>query len=209
MKKAKRGRNQRSDKKVRNYMVSAVDDSPDRAVIGGLIGNRIINGSKRDIIEDKSTGRSRSRSRARSDSSKGGGDGGGDMGRAALATAGLGAIGAKKAVDNIRDEQSRPRRRDDSRDSYYSRYESRRRCARSRSRSVVDKTSGQFPPTVSQQPSGATGIPKGTLPGVDKDIVNMLLRRWTPGAAEVSDESEERASEDEGDVTDELGDEEA
>lgn len=108
------------------------------SVIGGLIGNRMINGSKRDIIEDKSTGRSRSRSRARSESSKGGGGGGG-MGLAALATAGLGAIGAKKAVDNIRDERSRSRRRDDSRDSYDSRDESPRRRTRSRSRSVVDK----------------------------------------------------------------------
>ncbi|KAK2611049.1 hypothetical protein N8I77_004431 [Diaporthe amygdali] len=108
------------------------------SVIGGLIGNRMINGSKKEIIEDKATGRSRSRSRARSESSKGGGGGGG-MGLAALATAGLGAIGAKKAVDNIRDERSRSRRRDDSRDSYDSRDESPRRRTRSRSRSVVDK----------------------------------------------------------------------
>ncbi|KAG8165126.1 hypothetical protein KVR01_005401 [Diaporthe batatas] len=109
------------------------------SVIGGLIGNRMINGSKKEIIEDKATGRSRSRSRARSESSKGGGGGGGGMGLAALATAGLGAIGAKKAVDNIRDERSRSRRRDDSRDSYDSRDESPRRRTRSRSRSVVDK----------------------------------------------------------------------
>lgn len=107
------------------------------SVIGGLIGNRMINGSKRDIIEDKSTGRSRSRSRAPSESSKGGGGGG--MGLAALATAGLGAFGAKKAVDNIREDRSRSRRRDDSRDSYDSRDESPRRRTRSRSRSVVDK----------------------------------------------------------------------
>ncbi|KUI54068.1 hypothetical protein VP1G_01368 [Cytospora mali] len=113
------------------------------AVIGGLIGNRMINGSKRDIIEDKKTGRSRSRSRAKSES----GGGGGGMGLAALATAGLGALGAKKAVDNIRDERSRSRtrsrtrRRDDSVDSYDSRDESPRRRggSRSRSRSVVDK----------------------------------------------------------------------
>lgn len=107
------------------------------SVIGGLIGNRMINGSKKDIIEDKSTGRSRSRSRARSES----GGGGGGMGLAALATAGLGAIGAKKAVDNIRDERSRSRsrRRSLSRDSYDSRDESPPRRQRSRSRSVVDK----------------------------------------------------------------------
>ncbi|CAN8098957.1 unnamed protein product [Discula destructiva] len=109
------------------------------AVIGGLIGNRMINGSKRDIVEDKETGRSRSRSRARSESR--GGKGGG-MGLAALATAGLGAIGAKKAVDNIREDRSRSRRRSLSRDSYDSRDESPRRRqrsrSRSRSRSVVD-----------------------------------------------------------------------
>lgn len=108
------------------------------SVIGGLIGNRMINGSKRDIIEDRATGRSRSRSRARSES---GGKGGG-MGLAALATAGLGAIGAKKAVDNIREERSRSRsrRRSLSRDSYDSRDESPPRRQRSRSRSIVDKT---------------------------------------------------------------------
>lgn len=108
------------------------------SVIGGLIGNRMINGSKRDIIEDRATGRSRSRSRARSESGKGGGG----MGLAALATAGLGAIGAKKAVDNIRDERSRSRsrRRSLSRDSYDSRDESPPRRQRSRSRSIVDKT---------------------------------------------------------------------
>lgn len=107
------------------------------SVIGGLIGNRMINGSKKDIVEDKSTGRSRSRSRARSESA--GGSGG--MGLAALATAGLGAIGAKKAVDNIQDarSRSRSRRRSLSRDSYDSRDESPPRRQRSRSRSVVDK----------------------------------------------------------------------
>lgn len=102
------------------------------SVIGGLIGNRMINGSKKEIIEDKD-GRSRSRSRARSEN---GGKSG--MGLAALATAGLGAIGAKKAVDNIRDDRSRSRRRSMSRDSYDSRNESPPRRQRSRSRSVVD-----------------------------------------------------------------------
>lgn len=105
------------------------------SVIGGLIGNRMINGSKKEIIEDEKTGRSRSRSRARSES-RGGKSGG--MGLAALATAGLGAIGAKKAVDNIREDRSRSRRRSMSRDSYDSRDESPRRRQRSRSRSVVD-----------------------------------------------------------------------
>ncbi|KAJ6445598.1 HLH transcription factor (GlcD gamma) [Purpureocillium lavendulum] len=97
------------------------------SVIGGLVGNRLINGSKKDIEEDKLTGRSRSRSRARSQSG-----GGGGTGLAALATAGLGALGAKKVLDHSR---SRSRGRD---------YDSRspspdRHRQRSRSRSVVDK----------------------------------------------------------------------
>ncbi|POR36496.1 Uncharacterized protein TPAR_03312 [Tolypocladium paradoxum] len=101
------------------------------SVIGGLVGNRLINGSKKDIEEDKLTGRSRSRSRARSQSG-GGGGGGGGTGLAALATAGLGAFGAKKVLDHSR---SRSRGRD---------YDSRSpspdgRRQRSRSRSVVDK----------------------------------------------------------------------
>ncbi|OAA39702.1 hypothetical protein NOR_06122 [Metarhizium rileyi] len=104
------------------------------SVIGGLVGNRLINGSKRDIEEDKATGRSRSRSRARSQS--GGGGGGGGTGLAALATAGLGALGAKAALDH----RSRSRSRAGSRDrSYDSRDGSPDRRHRSRSRSVVDK----------------------------------------------------------------------
>lgn len=94
------------------------------SVIGGLIGNRLINGSRNDIEEDRRTGRSRSRSRARSK------DGRGGVGLAALATAGLGALGAKKALDRSR---SRGRDRD-----YDSRSPSRDR-SRSRSRSVVDR----------------------------------------------------------------------
>ncbi|XP_044714825.1 uncharacterized protein HRG_11458 [Hirsutella rhossiliensis] len=102
------------------------------SVIGGLVGNRLINGSKKDIEEDKLTGRSRSRSRARSRSHGGSTGGGGPSGLAALATAGLGALGAKKVLDRSR---SRSRGRD---------YDSRspspdRRRQRSRSRSVVDK----------------------------------------------------------------------
>ncbi|TFB06411.1 hypothetical protein CCMA1212_002297 [Trichoderma ghanense] len=94
------------------------------SVIGGLVGNRLINGSRNDIEEDRRTGRSRSRSRARSK------DGHKGVGLAALATAGLGALGAKKALD-----RSRSRGRDR---SYDSRSPSRDRH-RSRSRSIVDK----------------------------------------------------------------------
>ncbi|KFA61304.1 hypothetical protein S40285_05988 [Stachybotrys chlorohalonatus IBT 40285] len=100
------------------------------SVIGGLIGNRLINGSKNEIEEDRRTGRSRSRSRARS-SAGGGGGSGGASGLAALATAGLGALGAKNLLDRSR---SRGRRSDDSRSPSPD-----RRRQRSRSRSVVDK----------------------------------------------------------------------
>ncbi|KAK7422194.1 hypothetical protein QQX98_001717 [Neonectria punicea] len=102
------------------------------SVIGGLVGNRLINGSKNDIEEDKLTGRSRSRSRARSKSRSGGGGSG--SGLAALATAGLGALGAKKVLDRSRSRSRSHRGRDDS----YSPSPERRR-QRSRSRSVVDK----------------------------------------------------------------------
>lgn len=122
---------------------AAVDSAQDRdggskmglaqSVIGGLLGNRIINGSKSNIEEDKATGRSRSRSRARSRSGNDQG-GNGVSGLAALATAGLGAIGAKKAIDHVRDKRDDSRGRSvDSRDS-----RDRDSRLRSRSRSVVD-----------------------------------------------------------------------
>ena len=108
------------------------------SIIGGLVGNRVINGSKKNIEEDEKTGRSRSRSRARSK----GGDGGsgGVTGLAALATAGLGALGAKRIMDGRKDDddddsRSRRRRSVDSRDSR----DGSPKRHRSRSRSVVDK----------------------------------------------------------------------
>ncbi|KAK3995434.1 hypothetical protein QBC44DRAFT_26183 [Cladorrhinum sp. PSN332] len=103
------------------------------AVLGGLLGNRVIHGSKKNIELDEKTGRSRSRSRARSKSKDNGGGGGGVSGLAALATAGLGAFGAKKIMDHREESRSRNR----SADSYGSRDRSPRRD-RSRSRSVVD-----------------------------------------------------------------------
>ncbi|KAI0009081.1 hypothetical protein F4779DRAFT_400933 [Xylariaceae sp. FL0662B] len=100
------------------------------SVIGGLVGNRVLHGSRKDIEEDRQTGRSRSRSRARSEK------GSGAANLAALATAGLGALGAKKLVENRSRSRSRSRR--DSYDSYDSRDPSPRK-QRSRSRSIVDK----------------------------------------------------------------------
>ncbi|KAI1183245.1 hypothetical protein F5B17DRAFT_443588 [Nemania serpens] len=99
------------------------------SVIGGLLGNRVLNGSRKDIEEDRSTGRSRSRSRARSDSR------GHGPGLAALATAGLGALGAKKLVEHR--SQSRSRSHARSHDSYGDQDHPRSR-RRSRSRSIVD-----------------------------------------------------------------------
>ncbi|KAI3332468.1 hypothetical protein HD806DRAFT_480664 [Xylariaceae sp. AK1471] len=99
------------------------------SVIGGLVGNRVLNGTRKDIEEDRSTGRSRSRSRARS------GSRGGGTGLAALATAGLGVLGAKKLVGN----RSRSRSRARSYGSYDERDDSPpRKRSRSRSRSIVD-----------------------------------------------------------------------
>ncbi|KAI1492326.1 hypothetical protein F5X96DRAFT_667797 [Biscogniauxia mediterranea] len=102
------------------------------SVVGGLLGNRVLNGSRKDIEEDRLTGRSRSRSRARS-RSRSASRGGGRSGLAALATAGLGAIGAKKYAES----RSRSRSRRHSYDSYDSRSPSPVRH-RSRSRSIVD-----------------------------------------------------------------------
>ncbi|KAK4106008.1 hypothetical protein N658DRAFT_490618 [Parathielavia hyrcaniae] len=103
------------------------------AVVGGLLGNRVLNGSKKNIEMDEKTGRSRSRSRARSKDHDGGS--GGASGLAALATAGLGALAGKKLMDNH--ERSRSRNRSvDSRNSRDGSPDRRRH--RSRSRSVVD-----------------------------------------------------------------------
>lgn len=96
------------------------------SVIGGLLGNRLLNGTKKNIEEDEKTGRSRSRSRARARSGSRG-----PSGLAAIATAGLGTYAANKIAS-----RSRSRRR--STDSYDSRDGSRDRRHRSRSRSVVD-----------------------------------------------------------------------
>ncbi|KAK3330332.1 hypothetical protein B0H66DRAFT_57683 [Apodospora peruviana] len=103
------------------------------SVIGGLVGNRVINGSKKNIEEDEKTGRSRSRSRARSKDG-----GGGGSGLAALATAGLGAFGAKKLYDKHEESKERSRSRRRSPDSQDSRDGSPDRRHRSRSRSIVD-----------------------------------------------------------------------
>jgi hypothetical protein len=102
------------------------------SVIGGLVGNRVINGSKSNIEEDRKTGRSRSRSRAGRSRS------GGPSGLAALATAGLGAIAGKKIVDGVRERSQSRSGRKRSVDSYDSRNGSPDRRHRSRSRSVVD-----------------------------------------------------------------------
>ncbi|CAD6446678.1 f6aff818-4fb8-45e5-934a-b42e2cfd37da-CDS [Sclerotinia trifoliorum] len=116
------------DKKSKRHILEAV--------VGGLVGNRAINGSRKDVEEDPVTGRSRSRSRARSrarSSSRGGGGGG--TGLAALATAGLGAIAGKKLLDRSR-SRSRARSHSRGRRDSYSRSPSPDRNKRSRSKSV-------------------------------------------------------------------------
>lgn len=125
---------------------AAADRDPDHkskrhileAVVGGLAGNRLINGSRSTVEDDNRSsrgGRSRSRSRGPS-------GGGGGAGLAALATAGLGALAGKKLLDRSR-SRSRggdSRRRRDSSNSYDSRSPSPRRDRkeRKRSKSVTD-----------------------------------------------------------------------
>lgn len=137
---------------------AAADRNPDQhskrhileAVVGGLAGNRLINGSRHEVETSDKRSRSRAKSRARSQS-RGGKDGGGGLssgaGLAALATAGLGALAGKKFLDDkseksrerskSRDGRSPSRSRHKRRDSYDSRSPSPR-DKRSRSKSVTD-----------------------------------------------------------------------
>jgi hypothetical protein len=118
---------------------AAADRDPDHhskrhileAVVGGLAGNRLINGSRSELDAGSGKGgRSRSRSRAPSTS---GGLGSG-AGLAALATAGLGALAGKKLLDRERSrsrggddrDDRRSRRRSPSEDSYDNRKDRRR-----------------------------------------------------------------------------------
>lgn len=96
------------------------------SIVGGFAGNRVSGSSDSNVDEGKRAVRSRSRSRARSF--------GGATGIAALATAGLGAIGAKKMLDNHR-ERSQSRSCQGSTDSYDIRDGSPDRRLRSRGRS--------------------------------------------------------------------------
>ncbi|KAH8808383.1 hypothetical protein F5884DRAFT_857917 [Xylogone sp. PMI_703] len=120
---------------------AAADRDPDHkskrhileAVVGGLAGNRLINGSRSNVSEGGRSGRSRSRSRSR-------GPGGGGGGLAALATAGIGALAGKKLLDRSRSRSrgGSEHGRRHSRDSYDSRSPSPRGDRRRRSRSVTD-----------------------------------------------------------------------
>lgn len=103
-----------------------------QSVIGGLLGNRVVHGSRKNIEEDSRTGRSRSRSRFRSRSESAGPGGNHGGGLAALASAGLAALGAKKAMGSRDDDD------DDSRGRGRSPSPDRRHRSRSRSRSMVD-----------------------------------------------------------------------
>ncbi|KAK0104773.1 hypothetical protein ONS95_005043 [Cadophora gregata] len=136
---------------------AAADRDPDKkskrhileAVVGGLAGNRLINGSRNNIEDDGRSVRSRSRSRSRS---RGPGGGASTGPLAALATAGLGAIAGKKLLDRSRSRsrgasrsrggRGSSRRRRDSSDSYDSRSPSPRRGEKKdrhkRSKSVTD-----------------------------------------------------------------------
>lgn len=120
---------------------SAIDAAADRdpekhgkrhileAVLGGLAGNRLVNGSRKELDDDRRSTNGRSRSRSR------GPGGGSGAGLAALATAGIGALAGKKLLD-----RSRSRSRDDGRRRRYSSDEDEPRGSRrrSRSKSVTD-----------------------------------------------------------------------
>ncbi|KOS20823.1 hypothetical protein ESCO_004259 [Escovopsis weberi] len=121
------------------------------AVIGGLVGNRLLNGSRNNIEEDRLTGRSRSRSRARS-----GANGSGAASIAALATAGLGALTAKKASHRSRSRSRSRRRGFDSRNHSRSRSRDCSRNERSRSRSVTSLDETVMDPTITD-PDALTG----------------------------------------------------
>jgi hypothetical protein len=123
---------------------AAADRDPDHhskrhvleAVVGGLAGNRLVNGSRNKIEDDgrggSRSGRSRSRSRAPSV-----GGGGGGAGLAALATAGLGALAGKKLLDRSRSRGGDDR--DDRRRRYSSDEDDRDRGDKhKRSKSVSD-----------------------------------------------------------------------
>lgn len=120
---------------------AAADRNPDHkskrhileAVVGGLAGNRLINGSRNNVAEDDRRSRSRSRARSRS---RGPDTGGSGAGLAALATAGLGALAGKKLLDRSRSRDADRRR--GSPDSYDSRSPSPRRDKHRRSKSVSD-----------------------------------------------------------------------
>ncbi|TVY16839.1 hypothetical protein LARI1_G005338 [Lachnellula arida] len=116
------------------------------AVVGGLAGNRLINGSRKEVEDDDGRSSRGGRSRSRS---KGPGGSGGGAGLAALATAGIGALAGKKLLDRSRsrsragDNRSRSRgggRRRGSPDSYDSRSPSPRggKDRHKRSKSVTD-----------------------------------------------------------------------
>lgn len=129
---------------------AAADRNPDvhskrhilEAVVGGLAGNRLINGSRKEVEETDKRSRSRARSRAGSRAGGDGGGGGGGLGAgaglAALATAGIGALAGKKFLDDKR-EKSRERSasRSRRRDSYDSRSPSPH-DKHKRSKSVTD-----------------------------------------------------------------------
>ena len=120
---------------------AAVDRDPDHkskrhileAVVGGIVGNHVINGSRNNVEDEYRSRRGSSRSQSRGPSG-----GGGGAGLAALATAGLGALAAKKIGDRSRSRsRGGERRRRDSPDSYDSRSPSPDRRHK-RSKSVTD-----------------------------------------------------------------------
>jgi hypothetical protein len=149
------------------------------AVVGGLAGNRLINGSRGNVAEDDRRSRSRSRARSRSRGGDGGGIGQG-AGLAALATAGLGALAGKKLLDRSRSRDARDRR--GSPDSYDSRSPSPRRDKHKRSKSVTDYARKGLASLGIGSAAAAADDDRGSRRGVveEETIVHKSRRRRSP-----------------------------
>ena len=188
---------------------AAADRNPDKkskrhileAVVGGLAGNRLINGSRGNVAEDDR--RSRSRSRARSRSRGGdGGHGGSGAGLAALATAGLGALAGKKLLDRSRSRDPGERRRG-SPDSYDSRSPSPKHDKHKRSKSVSDyarKGMAALGLGAAAEEEHDDRRRGGSSREVEETVVHRKTRRRSPRDSDSDDYDRPRYSKGRGDV---------
>ena len=158
------------------------------AVIGGLIGNRVLNGAR-----DKSADRSRSRSRARS---RGGGGGGGLEG---LAAGGLAAAAGKAFLDYRNRSKSRGRRSYDSDDDSRSPPRNKKR-----SKSVSDYVSQGMAALGLKDDKGGRGDRRGRGydSGYDDPYYQGSAGRLRGGGGEGGDGVKSDASDSDSDTSD-------